>query len=163
MSVRAAPSLRRIMSSRPAAVEAAMERPRWDRASSGRVAVAQFALSAIALLIAGIGIHGLLAYAVSQRTQELGIRRALGEEASSILGRVLREGLVLAASGVVVGVFVAWLWARGMSALLFGITPSDPVTFGIAAALCVTVAVLVCLRPAIRASRVDPMAALRGD
>jgi predicted permease len=120
-------------------------------------------LSALALLIAGVGIHGLLAFAVSQRSRELGVRRALGEQAGSILRRVLREGLTLAATGVVVGVFVAYLAARSMGALLAGIQPGDPATIAGAAALCLVTAVVGCVRPARRAARVDPITVLRGD
>jgi predicted permease len=120
-------------------------------------------LSLIALVIAGIGIHGLLAFAVSQRSRELGVRRALGEQVGSIVGRVLREGLGLAAAGVAVGVFVAYLAARTMGALLAGVQPGDPVTIGGAAGLCLVVAVAGCIRPAIRAARVDPITILRGD
>jgi len=120
-------------------------------------------LALIALLIAGIGIHGLLAFAVSQRSREIGVRRALGEQAGSIVGRVVREGLALAAAGVGVGVFVAYLAARGMSALLAGVQPGDPLTIAGAAALCFVVAVAGCIRPAIRAASVDPITVLRGD
>jgi ABC-type antimicrobial peptide transport system permease subunit len=120
-------------------------------------------LSAIALVIAGVGIHGLLAFAVSRRARELGVRRALGEQASSILSRVLKEGMVLAGTGVAIGVFVAYLAARGMSALLAGVEPGDPLTLSAAAVLCLLTAILGCMRPALRASRVDPITALRGD
>ena len=121
------------------------------------------ALSLIALLIAGIGIHGLLTFTVSRRSHELGVRRALGEQATSILRRVLQEGMVLALAGVVVGVVLAYFSARTIDALLYGIKPSDPLTFSAAAMLCFVVAVLGCLRPAIRASRIDPITALRGE
>jgi predicted permease len=121
------------------------------------------ALSLVALLIAGIGIHGLLAFAVSRRTQELGVRRALGEQASSILRRVLREGLALALTGVGIGIGLAHLTARAMGALLAGVPPADPTAIGAAAALCLVTAVAGGLRPAIRAARVDPMAALREE
>lgn len=118
-------------------------------------------LSAVALLIAGVGIHGLLSFAVSQRTQELGVRRALGAQAGAIVGMVLREGLRLALAGALIGVAVALLVGRGMSALLFGVAPSDPQTILAAVALCLLTAVIGCLRPALRAARIDPMAALR--
>jgi len=120
-------------------------------------------LSLIALLIAGVGIHGLLSYAVSRRSQELGVRRALGEQASSIVRRVLKEGMVLTLAGISIGVVLAYLSARAMGALLFGIQPGDPATFGAAAVLCLMTAIVGCLRPAIRAARVDPIAALRGE
>ena len=121
------------------------------------------ALSLIALVIAGIGIHGLLAFTVSSRSQELGIRRALGEQAASIVRRVLREGVVLAAAGIGIGVVAAWMAARGMSALLAGVRPNDPATIAIASALCLATAIVGCLRPALRAARTDPMAALRSE
>ena len=120
-------------------------------------------LSAIALLIAGVGIHGLLAFAVSQRSRELGVRRALGEQAGSIVRRVLREGMTLAVTGVAVGVFVAYLAARAMGALLAGVQPGDPATLAAAAALCLATAIAGCLRPARRAASVDPITVLRGD
>ena len=121
------------------------------------------ALAVIALVIAGVGIHGLLAFAVSQRSRELGVRRALGEQAGSILGRVLREGLVLAVVGVAIGVFVAYLAARAMGALLAGVQPGDPLTIAGAATLCFVTAVAGCIRPAVRAASVDPITVLRGE
>lgn len=121
------------------------------------------ALAAIALLIAGLGIHGLLTFTVSKRTQELGVRRALGAQAGQIIGLVLREGLLLALIGITIGVAVAYAAARGMSALLFGIRPEDPLTMAVAMALCLATAMLGCLRPALHAARVDPLAALRAE
>ena len=118
-------------------------------------------LSAIALLIAAVGIHGLLSFAVAQRTRELGIRHALGAQASEIVGIVLREGLTLALVGTAIGVAVAIAVARTMRALLFGIAPTDTPTIVAAVALCFITAVIGCLRPAIRAARVDPIIALR--
>jgi putative ABC transport system permease protein len=118
-------------------------------------------LSVIALVIAGVGVHGLLSFAVSQRTQELGIRRALGAQAGSIVAMVLREGLMLAVVGTVIGIGIALAVARGMGALLYGVPAGDPVTIASAAALCLLVAVVGCVRPAVRAARVDPMTALR--
>lgn len=120
-------------------------------------------LSVIALLIAGVGIHGLLTFTVSRRSQEIGVRRALGEQAGSILSRVLREGLVLAGLGVLIGVVLAYPSARAMGALLAGVHPGDPLIITLAAGLCLATAVIGCLRPAIHASRVDPISALRGE
>lgn len=120
-------------------------------------------LAGVALLIAGVGIHGLLAFAVSQRSREIGVRRALGEQSGSIVGRVVREGLWLATAGVAAGVWVAYLAAKSMGALLAGVEPSDPVTIVGAAVLCFTTAVVGCVRPAMRAARVDPITALRAD
>lgn len=121
------------------------------------------ALSAVALLIAGLGVHGLLTFAVSKRSQELGVRRALGAQAGEIIGLVLREGLMLALIGIAIGVAVAWVAARGMSALLFGVRPEDPLTIAVATLLCLATAMVGCLRPALRAARVDPLSALRAE
>jgi putative ABC transport system permease protein len=121
------------------------------------------ALSAIALLIAGFGIHGLLTFTVSKREQELGVRRALGAQAGDIIGLVLREGLALALIGTAIGVAVAYAAARGMGALLFEVRPEDPLTILAAAMLCFTTAVVGCLRPAMRAASVDPLSALRAE
>lgn len=121
------------------------------------------AFAAIALLIAGLGIHGLLTFTVSKRTQELGVRRALGAQGGHIIGLVLREGLVLALIGIAIGVAVAYAAARGMGALLFGIRPEDPLTMALATALCLATAVVGCVRPALHAARVDPLSALREE
>jgi predicted permease len=121
------------------------------------------ALSLIALLIAGLGVHGLLAFVVSRRTRELGVRRALGEETGSLVRRVLREGVVLSLVGLLLGMAGAWAAAKGMGALLAGVGPADPATFLAAAALCLATAVIGGLRPAIRAARVDPVIALREE
>jgi putative ABC transport system permease protein len=118
-------------------------------------------LSAIALLIAGVGIHGLLSFAVAQRTKELGIRHALGAQSGEIVAMVLREGLTLALIGTAIGVAVAIAVGQTMRALLFGITPTDTRTIAAAVALCFITAIIGCLRPAIRAARVDPIVALR--
>ncbi|HEX6315875.1 MAG TPA: ABC transporter permease [Gemmatimonadaceae bacterium] len=120
-------------------------------------------LSVIALLIAAVGIHGLLTFTVSARSHELGVRRALGAQVPGIIGLVLREGLLLAAAGIVIGIAVAWGAARTMGALLAGVQPEDPLTIGMAATLCFTIATLSCVRPAQRAARVDPLDALRSD
>ena len=120
-------------------------------------------LSVIALLIAAVGIHGLLAFTVSMRLHELGVRRALGAPVQGIIGLVLREGLVLASIGITIGVFVAYAAARTMGAILAGVQPQDPVTIGIAATLCFTIAIVSCLRPARNAARVDPLSALRAE
>jgi predicted permease len=120
-------------------------------------------LSAIALVIAALGIHGLLTFTVSRRLHELGVRRALGAPVSGIIGLVLREGLVLAAAGIVIGVLAANAAARTMGALLVGVQPQDPVIISVAVVLCFTIATLSCVRPAQRAARVDPLAALRAE
>jgi predicted permease len=120
-------------------------------------------LATVALLLAGIGIHGLLAYMVSQRSQEIGVRLALGAERSSVARMVLSDGMRLAALGILLGVPGAYLAARGMSTLLFGLEPGDPVTIAAALGLALTMAFVGSLLPAIRALRVDPMSAMRAE
>jgi putative ABC transport system permease protein len=131
-----------------------------DRSAQLRILVA---LAALALLLAGVGIHGLLAFTVAQRSREIGVRLALGAEPSLISRMIVSEAVRMAALGVVPGILAAYAAARAMSALLFGVRPEDPLTISVAAFLCLAVAVLGCVRPAIRAARVDPMAALRTD
>jgi putative ABC transport system permease protein len=121
------------------------------------------AFAAIAIVLAGIGIHGLLAFAVSQRAQEIGVRIALGARSSDILRMVLRQGVLVAAAGVIPGVALAYAAGRAMQALLAGVKPGDPVTFLTAAALCVLMTLLGSLLPAVRAVRVDPIAAIRSE
>jgi predicted permease len=120
-------------------------------------------LAAIALLIAGIGIHGLLTYNVSRRLPEIGVRRALGAQVSEVVGLVVREGVVLAAAGIAIGALAAYGAARSMSALLAGIRPADPLTFSIASVLCLATVLVGCARAALRAAHVDPARALRVD
>lgn len=120
-------------------------------------------LSAIALLIAGVGIHGLLTFSVSQRSQELAVRRALGAPARDLVGLVLGEGMLLAVVGIVAGVALAYPAARAMGILLAGVEPADPLTIGAVAALCLATALAGCLRPTVRAARADPLAALRAE
>jgi len=123
--------------------------------------VGAFAL--LALLLAGIGIAGVLATSVSRRTQELGVRLALGARRRTLLAMILREGLALAAIGLAVGWPVAWMLSRVTGSLLFEIHPHDPLAFAGAAALMVLVAVAASGIPAWRATRVEPIAALRHD
>ena len=118
---------------------------------------------AIALVLAIIGVYGVMAYSVSQRTQELGIRRALGAEGGDILRLVVRQGALLAGLGAVIGLGLAFAATRGLSSFLFGVSAFDPVVFsGVTAAL-IGSAVIARLVPARRATRVDPLVALRND
>ena len=119
--------------------------------------------SALALAIATVGIAGVLAFSVSQRTNELGIRLALGAERSTILRMILGEGAMMAAIGLVVGGAAAIPLSRVLSGLLFGIQPVDPPTIVVAAILMLTVALIAAWIPARRATAVDPMVALRGE
>ncbi|HEV8254181.1 MAG TPA: ABC transporter permease [Vicinamibacteria bacterium] len=116
---------------------------------------------ALALALAVVGLYGVLAYSVAQRTREIGIRMALGSARAAIFGLVLREGLKLSVLGLAAGLVGAGLAARALSSLLLGVRPLDPVTFAAVAALLVVVALLACLAPARRAARVDPIVALR--
>lgn len=120
-------------------------------------------LSALALLMAVIGVYGVMSYAVSQRTREMGIRMALGAQKADLLGLVLREGMGVALVGLAVGLAVAGALTRLMQSLLFGVSPTDPATFVGVAALLVAVAMVACWIPARRAARVDPMVALRHE
>ena len=118
--------------------------------------------AAIALALAAVGIYGVLAYLVSQRTQEIGIRVALGADRSQVLGMVLRQGLSLAAAGIVAGLFGAFALTRLMGSLLYEVRPNDPMTFVAVAAALLLIALLASFLPARRATRVSPMIALRG-
>ncbi len=116
-----------------------------------------------ALLLAGIGIYGVVSWMVSARTHEIGIRLALGAGRSEIVHLVLRQGLRLAATGAAVGLIAALIVARLMAGLLYGVRPSDPATFAGVALVLIGVGALACYLPARRAIRIDPMAALRCD
>ena len=115
----------------------------------------------VALLLAAAGIYGVVSYAVSQRTQEIGIRMALGAQPSQVLGEVLRSGMLLAGLGVAIGLAVAFWAVRLLQGLLFGVSPRDPIVFMAVAAVVAGVALLANLIPARRASAIDPMRALR--
>jgi putative ABC transport system permease protein len=121
------------------------------------------ALAAIAVLLAGVGIHGLLAYTVSQRSQEIGVRLALGAEPGGIARMVLWDGLGLAVLGIVTGLAAAYGAARALSALLFGVPPADPVTLLAAVGLALLMTVAGSMAPAWRAVRVSPVSAMRAE
>ena len=123
--------------------------------------VALFALTA--LLLAGLGIYGVISYIVSERRHEIGIRLALGAQRRNILRMVLRQGLGLAIAGAAVGLVSALIVSHLMSGLLYGVRPTDPLTFSGVALLLIGVALLACYIPARRAMRVDPLAALRHE
>jgi ABC-type antimicrobial peptide transport system permease subunit len=120
-----------------------------------------FALAA--LVLAAAGIYGVLAGRVAERTREIGVRAALGASRASIVGLVLRQGLALTGFGVAIGL-VGAVWAsRAIAAMLFGISPADPVTYVGVIALLGVVALLACWVPAARAARVDPASTLRAE
>jgi putative ABC transport system permease protein len=115
----------------------------------------------IATILAAIGLYGVMAYSVSRRTHEIGIRRALGAGEGSVLAMIVRQGMTLSLLGVAAGLGCALALSRLMSSILFGVSPTDPATFAVVAALLVAVAMLATYVPARRAARVDPMTALR--
>jgi putative ABC transport system permease protein len=115
----------------------------------------------IALLLAAVGIYGVMSYAVSRRTHEIGVRISLGASRSSVLLLVMRQGALLAMAGLSAGLALAFLLARLMTKLIYGISPNDPLTFASVAALLFIVALLACYVPARRAMRVDPVSAMR--
>jgi len=119
------------------------------------------AFAALALLLAAAGIFATMHYWVAQRTQEIGIRMALGAERRTVLAMVLRETLVLAAAGVGVGVGGALVATRTIASVLFGVTPHDPVTFAAVSLGMMAIAMIACCIPAARAARIDPMLALK--
>jgi ABC-type antimicrobial peptide transport system permease subunit len=123
--------------------------------------VGAFAISALALAL--VGLFGVVSYSVAQRTQELGVRVALGAQRRDIMGLILRRGTGLAAVGVALGLLgAAWL-TRFLGSLLYGVMPLDAITYGAVALLLGLSAILATLGPARRATRVDPMMALRSE
>ncbi len=121
------------------------------------------AFAAIAFLVAGIGLHGLLAYNVSQRGREIGVRLALGAERRSILFMVMRRGLGLALAGTIAGAAVAAIASRALQVLLADVSPTDGVAFGAAIALAMLMTIAGSLLPALRAVRVDPIEVMRAE
>ncbi|HZB25520.1 MAG TPA: FtsX-like permease family protein, partial [Vicinamibacterales bacterium] len=123
--------------------------------------VASFA--GLALVLAGIGIYGVVAYSVAQRAHEIGIRMALGARSSQVMGLVLREGVLMAGAGVLVGLAGAAAATRLMASLLVGVAPRDPLAFAAAAVVLLILAALASYVPGRRAVRVDPVTALRSE
>jgi ABC-type antimicrobial peptide transport system permease subunit len=113
------------------------------------------------LLLTAIGLYGVLALAAGQRTREIGVRMALGARVPSILGLILREGIMLALAGLALGLASAVVLSRLLTRFLYGVTPNDPVTYGVATVLVGGVALAACAIPAWRAARVDLIVALR--
>ena len=119
------------------------------------------AFAALALLLTGIGVYGLLAFSVARRTNEIGTRMALGASRLEVLGMVLRQGLGLVGAGLLLGLAGAFAVTRSLTSLLFGVRPTDPLSFGLVAAVLIGVGLLASYIPARRATKVDPMVALR--
>jgi putative ABC transport system permease protein len=117
--------------------------------------------SFVALLMAAVGIYGLIQYSIATRTREIGLRMAIGAQAGDIFRMIIREGLMLSLSGVAIGLVAAWWLGRAGSSLLFGVTATDPLTFATVSLALAAVAVAACYFPARRAMKVDPIVALR--
>jgi putative ABC transport system permease protein len=140
-----------------------------EEAVQNSISVRRFALyvlgsfAAVALLLALSGIYGVISHAVSQRTREIGIRMALGARRQDVLRLILGEGGRLALAGVALGLVVSFLATQSLRALLYGVTPTDPLTFAAVALLLTATALIACYLPARRASRLDPMLTLRAE
>jgi predicted permease len=134
----------------------------FDSLASQRFSMAVLGIFAVlALALASVGIYGVISYVVQQRTQEIGVRVALGAKRTDVLRLVLGEGMKMAGVGVIIGLAAAFGLTRLMASLLFGVSATDPLTFTVVALLLSTVALAACYIPARRAMRVDPMVALR--
>jgi ABC-type antimicrobial peptide transport system permease subunit len=120
-------------------------------------------LGLIAFVLAGVGLYGVISYSVSQRTQELGIRMALGARPHEVLRTVLREGVILSSAGIGIGLGLAAVSMRLVSSLLFGVSPFDPIVFVLASLFLTAVALTASFLPAHRATKLDPFAALRAE
>jgi putative ABC transport system permease protein len=159
-------TVRRLVSARGSDIPAdnlvSMEHLIGDSLAPQRVTAITLTLfSVVAVLLACIGLYGVLANSVAQRTHEIGVRVALGAEPEDVLLLVVRQGAVLALAGAVVGSGVAYWLTRLLANQLYGVTPTDPLTFASVVLLLLTVALLACYLPAHRAACLDPMAALR--
>lgn len=141
-------------------VEQAIEQNTWFYRIFGNLFLA---FGFAALFLASVGLYGVMSFGVSQRTGEMGIRMALGAEGRQVMGLILRQGLSQIVIGVVVGTGIAFLVARGLQIVLYQVEPFDPVTFGGVFVLLVLTGLMASFVPALRATRVDPMAALRTE
>jgi putative ABC transport system permease protein len=117
----------------------------------------------LAFGLTAVGLYGVISYTVVQRTREMGIRLALGADRAAILGMIVKNGALLACAGTVIGLAAAFLLTRLMASLLFGVGPTDPLTFVCVPVALITVAILASYVPARRAAQVDPMVALRDE
>ena len=139
-----------------------MEKSVADSISSKRFTMTLLGVFAfLALLLASIGIYGVLSYMVGQRTKEIGVRMALGAQKFDVLRMVMRDGARMTIIGVILGLIGALALTRLMRTMLYGVRPTDPLTFVSVAALLCIIAMLACYVPARRAMRVDPIEALR--
>jgi putative ABC transport system permease protein len=140
-----------------------------DQAISKNVAQVRFntlllkVFAVLAVILAAIGIYGVMAYVISLRTHEIGVRMALGAQAGDVLRLVVRQGMGPALAGVACGLAGGWMLTRWMQALLFETSPLDPLTFTVSALGLSVVALIACYVPSRRAARIDPLAALRHE
>jgi ABC-type antimicrobial peptide transport system permease subunit len=121
------------------------------------------AFAAVALIMAAAGLYGVIAYTVTQRTQEIGVRMALGADPGAVVRLVAAEGLWLTAAGMIGGTLAAAIVSRTLRGMLFGVSPADPLTYGAVLAIFAATACAALIVPARRALRVDPLAALRAE
>jgi putative ABC transport system permease protein len=119
------------------------------------------AFALLALVLGAVGIYGIVSYSVTQRTHEIGIRMALGARAGNVLSLIMRNGLTLVLAGITIGIAGALVLTRFLTTLLFGVTPTDGVTFVVVSMTFFVIATIASLIPALRATRVDPLVALR--
>lgn len=120
-------------------------------------------IGAVGLLLAAIGLYGVMSYSISRRTREIGIRMALGAQSGGVQRLVVRQGMALTTIAVALGLGAAWAVARLLASFLYGVPPHDPVTFTVVPLFLATVALLACWLPARRAAGVDPLTALRHE
>jgi ABC-type antimicrobial peptide transport system permease subunit len=139
-------------------IEEVMNQALWaPRMGAGLLAL----FGGLALILAVIGVYGVLAYSVNQQTREIGIRMAMGAQSGGVLRLIVGQGLRLAFGGIVVGLLVAFLAMRLLGSLLYGVSAHDPLTFAAVSFILTLAAVLACYIPARRATKVDPIIALR--
>ena len=139
-----------------------MEQVIGDKLWRGRLSMVLLgSFATIALALAALGIYGVISFTVSQRTNEIGVRMALGARGEDVLGMILRNGLAIVIAGLALGLLGAIALTRALTSLLYGVKPTDALTFAIVSCVLVLVSLLACAVPALRASRIDPMIALR--
>jgi ABC-type antimicrobial peptide transport system permease subunit len=134
-----------------------------ERSISGEILIARLSsfFAGLALMLAAIGLYGVLSYSVAGRTREIGVRMALGARRSNVLGMVLQEAGTLVLLGILIGIPAAWLSSQLFASMLFGLSRSDPAGMALVIAILAVIALLASFIPARRATKVDPMVALR--